>query len=600
MDNAHALGDLGCRYWDLNWSKPGGKDIFDVISGTIYTVVHKDQYRVEVSFYRPYDPSTGVGIPLNIDKRFALMQGCSGFYTYSIYERPNGWPAFSLNQTRIVFKLSKDRFRYMAIADDRQRLMPAPEDLNPDRSQQLAYPEAHILTNPVEPCLRDEVDDKYQYSKENWDHRVHGWISGNPMVGFWIITPSDEFRNGGPTKQNLTSHVGPTCLSVFHSAHYAGLELCPSFEEGEAWQKVFGPIFIYLNAAPHGAPYFSLWENAKAQVEVEMRSWPYSWPASPDYAKAQERGIFSGRLLVCDQFTPPYVWGGAHAFVGLATPGDAGSWQKDSKGYQFWTEADGDGCFSIKHIQAGVYDLYGWVPGVVGDYKYENGPIHIQPGVRIHIGEITYRAPRFGPTVWDIGFPDRTATGFYVPDPNPKYVNRLYLNSPQKWRQYGLWERYTELYPNEDLVYTVGTSNWQTDWFFAHLNRIMPDGSYTPTTWQVQFELPEVSTQGFYKLLVATASSSTAAIQLFVNNPDARKPVFDTMQYGKDNSIARHGIRGIYRFWVMNIDPKLFHVGHNTVFLRQRKAIGPFTGVMYDYLRLEAPCPDHSEGVALA
>ena len=28
---------------------------------------------------------------------------------------------------------------------------------------------------------------------------------------------------------------------------------------------------------------------------------------------------------------PPYVWGGAHAFVGLATPGDAGSWQKDSK-----------------------------------------------------------------------------------------------------------------------------------------------------------------------------------------------------------------------------------------------------------------------------
>ena len=62
--------------------------------------------------------------------------------------------------------------------------------------------------------LEWQVDDKYQYSKENWDHRVHGWISGNPMVGFWIITPSDEFRNGGPTKQNLTSHVGPTCLSV--------------------------------------------------------------------------------------------------------------------------------------------------------------------------------------------------------------------------------------------------------------------------------------------------------------------------------------------------------------------------------------------------
>lgn len=70
------------------------------------------------------------------------------------------------------------------------------------------------MTFPESRVLEWQVDDKYQYSKENWDHRVHGWISGNPMVGFWIITPSDEFRNGGPTKQNLTSHVGPTCLSV--------------------------------------------------------------------------------------------------------------------------------------------------------------------------------------------------------------------------------------------------------------------------------------------------------------------------------------------------------------------------------------------------
>ena len=43
------------------------------ISGTIYTVAHKDQYRVEVSFYRPYDPSTGAGIPLNIDKRWVQL-----------------------------------------------------------------------------------------------------------------------------------------------------------------------------------------------------------------------------------------------------------------------------------------------------------------------------------------------------------------------------------------------------------------------------------------------------------------------------------------------------------------------------------------------
>lgn len=58
------------------------------------------------------------------------------------------------------------------------------------------------------------MDDKYQYSIENKDNKVHGWICMDPAVGFWQITPSDEFRSGGPVKQNLTSHVGPTTLAV--------------------------------------------------------------------------------------------------------------------------------------------------------------------------------------------------------------------------------------------------------------------------------------------------------------------------------------------------------------------------------------------------
>jgi len=63
-----------------------------------------------------------------------------------------------------------------------------------------------------------KVDDKYQYSSENKDLMVHGWISSqsqtHPFVGFWIIIPNNEFRSGGPVKQNLTSHVGPISLAV--------------------------------------------------------------------------------------------------------------------------------------------------------------------------------------------------------------------------------------------------------------------------------------------------------------------------------------------------------------------------------------------------
>lgn len=41
------------------------------------------------------------------------------------------------------------------------------------------------------------------------------------------------------------------------------------------------------------------------------------------------------------------------------------------QGYQFWTTTDEDGYFVIKNIRAGSYNLYGVVPGFIGDYKYE-------------------------------------------------------------------------------------------------------------------------------------------------------------------------------------------------------------------------------------
>ena len=68
-----------------------------------------------------------------------------------------------------------------------------------------------------------QVDDKYQYSSESKDNNVHGWISSNPPVGFWIITPSNEFRTAGPTKQDLTSHAGPIALSVSYKLIYIQL-----------------------------------------------------------------------------------------------------------------------------------------------------------------------------------------------------------------------------------------------------------------------------------------------------------------------------------------------------------------------------------------
>ena len=45
----------------------------------------------------------------------------------------------------------------MIIADDRQRFMPLPDDRTKDRGQVLAYPEAVLLVDPVEPEFKGEV-----------------------------------------------------------------------------------------------------------------------------------------------------------------------------------------------------------------------------------------------------------------------------------------------------------------------------------------------------------------------------------------------------------------------------------------------------------
>ncbi|KHN08232.1 hypothetical protein glysoja_017710, partial [Glycine soja] len=85
------------------------------------------------------------------NRGFIMLRGSSGFYPYGIYEHLNGWPDFDISETRITFKLRKDKFQYMAMADNRQRVMPFPEDRLPGRCQTLGYPEAVLLVNPKDP-----------------------------------------------------------------------------------------------------------------------------------------------------------------------------------------------------------------------------------------------------------------------------------------------------------------------------------------------------------------------------------------------------------------------------------------------------------------
>uniref|UniRef100_A0A7N0T548 Rhamnogalacturonan endolyase n=1 Tax=Kalanchoe fedtschenkoi TaxID=63787 RepID=A0A7N0T548_KALFE len=254
-------------------------------------------------------------------------------------------------------------------------------------------------------------------------------------------------------------------------------------------------------------------------------------------------------------------------------------------GYQFWFQADRRGRFVIKNVVPGTYNLYAWVPGFLGDFKH-NSIVTIAPGGNVNLGRITFEPPRDGPTLWEIGIPDRNAAEFYIPDPSLiKYNHYRFV---EKFREYGLWERYSELYPKQDLTFTINRSKYQKDWFFAQVTRKGPNQTYLPTTWKIEFNLPGAPGTGIYKLRIAIASATLAEVQVRINDP-ASPPHFSTGLIGRDNTVARHGSHGLY--WLFHVDVPGAELvkGSNAIYLTQSRNHGPFVNVMYDYIRLERP-----------
>lgn len=78
-------------------------------------------------------------------------------------------------------------------------------------------------------------------------------------------------------------------------------------------------------------------------------------------------------------------------------------------------------------------------------------------------------------------------------------------------------------------------------------------------------------------------------MKIRVNDSNADTPLFTTGVNGHDNAICRHGIHGLYRLYSINVPGTLLAKGDNTVFLTQAMSTSPFVGIMYDYIRLEAP-----------
>src|SRR5262249_2166114 len=159
--------------------------------------------------------------------------------------------------------------------------------------------------------------------------------------------------------------AAPCVLNYWRSSHYGGAVV--SVAEGEAWTKVIGPFFLYVNS---GSDPQSMWQDAHNQSARETAKWPFDWISGIDYPRRDERATVRGQLLLSDAQSS-----GAktpNLFVGLphppyqppvTPPGGFGpprqiDWQTDAKHYEFWSRGDAAGDFSISNVRPGKYTLH--------------------------------------------------------------------------------------------------------------------------------------------------------------------------------------------------------------------------------------------------
>eukprot|EP00897_Mesotaenium_endlicherianum_P007658 jgi/Mesen1/6920/ME000356S06115 len=583
-------------YYDAHWfTKAGEPGSYDRFNCTSFEVVEKTPNRVTVSFKRPWTVhNKATDLPVHVDVRYTVASGSSGFYSHTVLEHTPAMPAASIDEYRMVLKLRPNMFTSTAIANDRQRPMPEYSDRSDADSEQLDVPESRRLTNPKDKRFRFELEDKYHYIAENQFQLVYGWTSsGSKPVGIWSINPHKyEYAGGGPLKQDLTVQVGPYLHFMLHSTHLGTPPV--SLKAGQAWKKTYGPFFVYVNQASYAGQ--NLWQDAQITAIKEYYKWPYSWAyrSNFDYLIGVQRGTIRGRLKVSDPYVDLSTVDLRQAWIGLADPGQRGSWATDVSSYQYWTRPrERIGYFEIPHVRPGTYNLFAFVPGVLGDFRYSLA-VTVKAGDDINLHTVVYQVPRAGPTLWDIGVPDRSAGEFYIPDMNAKSRYPYRPSSGNTFRNYGSWLAFYKHYQARDPVYIVGHSRYSRDWFYVHTPKLdKSSNKLVPSTYTIEFVLQAVKPGGVYTLRIAIAGSSQAALQVRVNN-GAMEPLLDTGTCNcatgvSDNGMARAVVAGSYDIFEVKIADTLLKKGYNLIYLTQRRTSSKFIYIMYDYIRLEGP-----------
>jgi len=567
------------------------------------------------------------GNGMDIETRYTLERGSSGFYTYAEYTHPASYPAAHVGEDRFILESMNPTFDWLSVDNDRNMLMSFARG-----GITIHAKEQSIYTSGI---YKNSVEHKYTYNQDMYKLTAWGWSSTKDHIGVYFINPSNEYISGGPEKLDLIDHLQSTILDYWTSGHYGG-GANTDIEAGQDWKRVVGPIFVYFDSladpkdpsqadldkltatSGSGMPSvpkvwhdnaLALWNDAVAKSKTVKAAWPYNWVQGMDYPKKAERGTVTGQLVLDDlqatkKTLPNLNVGLTHAnytgagagFQTRAGNGPIVTWPHDGDYYQFWTIGSEDGRFTISNVRPGTYVLRAFANGVLGEYD-RTAKVTVEAGQTVNLGKIDWQPVRYGKQIWDIGYPDRTGDKFFKGDP----------------ANYWLWGwglRYSLLFPN-DITYTIGKSNYAKDWFFqevphstntAWLNPDAKDpanqrfgwvaipattgdpweawGRGRATTWTVKFNMAKAST-GTAVLRIALAGADSTTLDVGVNGQPAgsiRPVATNALRYNTD--------KGVWNQYIVKFDASLMKAGANEMTFTV-PAGDETTGVVWDYVRLE-------------
>ncbi len=507
--------------------------------------------------------------PGHAEVRYAIDRNSTTLYATAIMDHGAGDAPFSIGEGRFVIKLDAKTFDQLTIDQDRNWIMPTPLDW--EKGTELNTKEARRLTTGIHAGWAEH---KYSYSAILERVPAYGWLGTQRHFGAWMINPSVEYIAGGPTKMELTGHLDlggdslPTLLNMWHGSHYGGTVL--TLAQDEKWTKVIGPFGIHFNQG--GGP-DELWKAALKQAAVERAAWPYAWVQHDAYPGKAGRGGLTGSIRIAE--TPAVPANSACLWVGLTAPDylsrnrwseNVVGWQRDSKFYQYWVKATADGSFALSGVRPGTYVMHAFVDGVHGEYVQKD--VTIVAGETKAAGELRWVPERAGPTLWEIGIPDRSAAEF--------------RNGDRYW-YWGNYLKFKTDFP-DGVNYVVGKSDRKKDWHICQPLDLSPDWKVLGrSTWTVRFPLDKVPAGGTRLRVAFCGSRNGSSVDLLLNGAG----IGGTGPLPENGTMHRDSHRGIWYERSYSVPAARLKEGENVLQFRLSGETWD-QGVLYDYVRMEA------------